>query len=73
MIRELLKKGSGSDQQLLKLPTDKALLADPRFSQYVKAYAEVNFGWLCFYHLDQVLRVIWDDHNHFSMFLIVQN
>ncbi|XP_022950950.1 L-ascorbate peroxidase 3 isoform X1 [Cucurbita moschata] len=37
---ELLKKGSGSDQQLLKLPTDKALLADPRFSQYVKAYAE---------------------------------
>ncbi|KAG6603899.1 L-ascorbate peroxidase 3, partial [Cucurbita argyrosperma subsp. sororia] len=37
---ELLKKGSGSDQQLLKLPTDKALLADTRFSQYVKAYAE---------------------------------
>ncbi|CAK9320765.1 unnamed protein product [Citrullus colocynthis] len=37
---ELLKNDSRSKEQLLKLPTDKALVEDPRFSQYVKAYAK---------------------------------
>ncbi|XP_038881071.1 L-ascorbate peroxidase 3 [Benincasa hispida] len=42
---ELLKNDSRSKEKLLKLPTDKALVEDPRFFQYVKAYAndEVKF------------------------------
>lgn len=40
----------------MKLPTDKALVKDPRFSQYVKAYAEVNLG--CYaYHLNTFLTI----------------
>ncbi|KAL0543433.1 hypothetical protein IC582_018529 [Cucumis melo] len=37
---ELLKNNSRSGEQLLKLPTDKALVTDSQFSQYVKAYAK---------------------------------
>lgn len=37
--RELLK---GEAEGLLKLPTDKALLADPKFRHYVELYAKVS-------------------------------
>ena len=37
-IRELLK---GDSPDLLKLPTDKALLEDPEFRRYVELYAKV--------------------------------
>lgn len=37
--RELLK---GETEGLLKLPTDKALLEDPEFRQYVELYAKVR-------------------------------
>jgi L-ascorbate peroxidase len=36
--RELLK---GEAEGLLKLPTDKALLDDPKFRHYVELYAKV--------------------------------
>uniref|UniRef100_A0A9I9CSR8 L-ascorbate peroxidase n=1 Tax=Cucumis melo TaxID=3656 RepID=A0A9I9CSR8_CUCME len=39
-LKELLKNNSRSGEQLLKLPTDKALVTDSQFSQYVKAYAK---------------------------------
>ncbi|KGN48935.1 probable L-ascorbate peroxidase 3 [Cucumis sativus] len=37
---ELLKNDSRSGDQLLKLPTDKALVTDSQFSQYVREYAK---------------------------------
>ena len=46
LFRELLKNDSRSGDQLLKLPTDKALVTDSQFSQYVREYAKVNF---CYY------------------------
>lgn len=46
LIRELLKGDNWSKEPLLKLPTDKALLEDHVFSQYVRLYAKVNFGLL---------------------------
>lgn len=41
VIRELLK---GESWGLVKLPTDKALMEDPKFRSYVELYAKVN--WL---------------------------
>jgi len=38
-IRELLK---GESKDLLKLPTDKALVEDPIFRNYVELYAKVT-------------------------------
>lgn len=37
-IRELLK---GDSKGLLKLPTDKVLVEDPKFGRYVELYAKV--------------------------------
>ena len=35
----------GDSEGLLKLPTDKALLDDPKFRPYVELYAKVT--WAC--------------------------
>lgn len=56
LTRELLKADS---KDLLKLPTDKALVEDPKFCQYVELYAKViisiieNIKWcqICFQFL----------------------
>ena len=40
--RELLK---GGQRGLLQLPTDKALVADPKFRRYVKLYAKVIYSF----------------------------
>lgn len=37
LIRELLNENS----EVLKLPTDKALVEDPKFRSYVERYAKV--------------------------------
>jgi L-ascorbate peroxidase len=40
--RELLK---GESEGLLQLPTDKALLDDPKFRHYVELYAKVTWAY----------------------------
>lgn len=38
----------GESEGLLKLPTDKALLEDPEFRQYVELYAKVRSSFMCY-------------------------
>jgi hypothetical protein len=44
---ELLK---GDSEGLLKLPTDKVLVEDPEFRQYVELYAKVHSYSVTFFH-----------------------
>jgi hypothetical protein len=45
----------GDSQGLLKLPTDKALVEDPKFRPYVELYAKVV--WLM--HIHKKYSICW--------------
>ena len=63
LIRELLK---GESEGLLKLPTDKALMMDPKFRSYVELYAKVNWLKLVLIILPQHMSQINTGHMYMS-------